>query len=96
MSDNFYYNSIIIYLKCGEKDGNVEKRMKMWVKVKVKYKYNIIMWVKMVGSKMNSFSTIGEKSEGIIHSDVALWSPPKEPKMDCTIGSPLTKMEEWV
>jgi hypothetical protein len=43
---------------------------------------------------MNSFSTIGEKSEGIVHSDVALWSPPKEPKMDCTIGSPLTKMEE--
>jgi hypothetical protein len=27
---------------------------------------------------------------------VALWSPPKELKMNCTIESPLTKMEEWV
>jgi hypothetical protein len=43
---------------------------------------------------MNSFSTIGEKSEDVVHSDVALWSPPKELKMNCTIESPLTKMEE--
>jgi hypothetical protein len=36
------------------------------------------------------------KMKVLLHSDVALWSPPEEPKMGCTIGGALMNLLNWI